>query len=99
MLGFWAINSYPLLGKKVGDESWKAPTRNIEVTGNQKMNSEEVDTLILQKLKLRAIQLNVRDSTIGRLKYFVKVPASICKNNEVQISLSLMTILHSVGRR
>lgn len=91
ILGYWAIENFPLLGKKMLGGSWKPPKReSFRIVENSKeiiLSDADVDAFVLKKLKLRLLQLNLSKSTLGRLKQFiVDVPASISKNNEIQIS-------------
>ncbi len=87
MLGFWAIQNFPSLGRKLFGDSWKAHQREcINVVGKESMTPEELDDVIFQKLKLRIIELRVTESTIGMLKHFKKAPVNIGKCNALQIS-------------
>ncbi len=61
LLGYWAINNYPLLGKKLFGESYKAPERmSVEVNSKEQptlMSVDEVDAFVFRKIKLRIIEL------------------------------------------
>lgn len=87
LLGYWTMNVFPSLGKKIFGETYRAPKRiAVEVVGNSVMSPETVDDFIIPKMKLRLIQLNVNGSTVAKVKHFVKVPAFVGKINEQQIS-------------
>lgn len=53
MLGYWAIENFPSLGKKLHGEPWLAPQRKCVqvVDGNRSLKPDEVDDLIFQKMK------------------------------------------------
>lgn len=76
LLGFWAINGFPSLGKKLFGTSFQAPNRSaVKVIGNSVMSADSIDDFIIPKMKLLLIKLNVKGSTVVKLKDFVKVPA------------------------
>lgn len=93
LLGYWAIHNYPLLGKKLFGESYNPPERkSVMVTDKENsslMTADEVDSFIFPKMKLRAMELNVSQSTWVKLKHFVKVPATIRKCNELKLSIKM----------
>lgn len=94
LLGLWAINNFPLLGKNFFGESYRAPKRNaVEVTGSSMIEPDSIDDFIFPKMKLRMIQLNVSESTIVKLKHFVKAPGCIGKNSEFQISRKMRSFI------
>lgn len=87
LLGYWTMNGFPSLGKKLFGKKYRAPKRiAVEVVGNAVMSPETVDDFITPKMKLRLIQLNVNKSTVAKLKHFVKAPAFVGKINEQRIS-------------
>lgn len=87
LLGYWTINGFPSLGKKIFGDAYRAPKRiAVEVVGNSVMSAETVDDFIIPKMKLRLIQLNVNGSTVAKVKHFVRAPAFVGKINEQQIS-------------
>ncbi len=86
LLGFWANQNSPSLGKKLFQSSWKPPQRKcVEVIGGTPMTPEEMDIIISRKIKLRVYELSVGRSTLDKLKSFVKVPANIDLCNKEQI--------------
>lgn len=87
LLGLWAINFFPSLGKKLLGDGYRAPKRNaVEVIGSSVIEPDSIDGFILPKMKLRIIELNVSESTKAKLKHFVKAPCYIGKNSGIQIS-------------
>ncbi len=88
LIGFWAIDNFPSLGKKLNGKLWKASKEKcLQFSGNSKtVTAAEIDSIIFQKLKIRVIQLNVSESTLSKLKLFVHVPAIVGRKNESQIS-------------
>lgn len=91
LLGFWAINNFPSLGKKLFGWSWQAPERtSLQVVGHsQEINAAEMDAIIFQKLKLRVLQLNTGPSTLTKFKHFVNVSINIGRKNECQVSAKI----------
>lgn len=73
ILGYWAIQNFPSLGKKLFGESWQ-------------MKPDEIDAVIFRKLKIRLVELSLSDSTFSRFNHFVKVPIDIGKFNDVHIT-------------
>lgn len=61
LLGYWAINNFPPLGKKLFGSSWQTPNRqSLQVVGHSKViSAEEIDAMVFQKMKIRVMQLNV----------------------------------------
>lgn len=87
LMGFWAVNNFPSLARKLLGECWNPPGDRTVNIGNQKtINDQEVDDIVFQNLKLRVIELSVSSSTLCKIKHFVTVHASICENNPVEIS-------------
>lgn len=88
LLGFWTIQNFPLFGKNLFGRSWQAPERKwVGFSENAPaIKPEKIDTAVFQKMKLRIIELCVSDSTLNKLKYFVRVPNSIGKYRELYIS-------------
>lgn len=87
LLGFWAVNNFPSLGKKLVGVHWKpAEQRSVCVENQKMMMPEEVDATVFQTLKLRIIQLCVYESTLDKIKHFVFVPPNVCEGNSVRIS-------------
>lgn len=87
LLGFWAINGFPSLGKKLFKATYLAPNRSaVEVVGNSVMSAESIDDVIIPKMKLLLIKLNVKSSTVVKMKYFVKVPAFVGEENGLKVS-------------
>lgn len=90
LLGYWAIQNFSSLGRTLCGKTWKAPERkSIEVvgpSGSEQLQPEQIDEKIFQKLTLRILEINVNSSTLAKLKHFVKVPCTVGKNNEQQIS-------------
>lgn len=92
LLGFWTIDKFPSLGKKLFGESYQAPRRNaVKVIGNSEIEARNIDDLIFSKMKLRVIQLNVCASTFIKLKHFIKVPGCVGKSNECRISTKMIS--------
>ena len=91
LLGYWAINNFPSLGKKLFGSSWQTPNRqSLQVVGHSKvLSAEEIDAMVFQKLKIRVMQLNVSPSTLVKINHFVNVPANIGKTNESKISMKI----------
>lgn len=87
MLGYWAIQNFPSLGKKLFGESWQVPQRKcVDVVGQGSMKPDEIDAVIFRKLKIRLVELSLSESTFSRFKHFVKVPIDIGKFNDVHIT-------------
>lgn len=87
LMGFWAVNNFPSLGRKLLGECWNPPEdRTVNIGNQQTMYDKEMDAIVLQKLKLRVIELSVVSSTFDKIKHFVTVPASVCENDPVDIS-------------
>lgn len=87
MLGYWAIQNFPSLGKKLFGESWQVPQRkSVAVVGHGYMKPDELDAVIFRKLKIRLVELSLSESTFSRFKHFVKVPIDIGKFNEFHIT-------------
>lgn len=87
LLGYWAISNFPSLGKKLHGISWQPSKKSLLIKKQSKeINADEINEKISRKLKLRVLQLDVSDSTLIRIKDFVKVPAYIGKNNETRLS-------------
>lgn len=91
LLGYWAINNFPSLGKKLFGNSWQIPKRqNLQVIGHSKeISADEIDELVFQKMKIRVMQLNVSSSTLVKISHFVNVPTNIGKKNESKISIKI----------
>ncbi|KAJ6648902.1 hypothetical protein Bhyg_04134 [Pseudolycoriella hygida] len=85
LLGFWAVENFPSMGKQLHGPSWHAKVNSLQANSKQ-IRAVEINAVIFKKLKLRVLKLNVSDSTLGKLKYFVRVPESIAKGNESKIS-------------
>lgn len=79
MLGYWALENYPVLGKKFFGLSWEPPQRNgFLVRGDtQELRPDEIDALVFKKLKLRLIELNVTPSTSQKFKRFIVYPIQV----------------------
>lgn len=87
LLGYWTMQYYPALGKKLFKDTWKPLQRqSIEVIGSEPMSSDAVDTAIMRKMKLRSIELDVCRTTLQKLRHFVETPNNIGKYNETRIS-------------
>lgn len=87
LLGYWSINNFPSLGKKLFGENYRAPERKgVVIDGSKVVECDEIDAIIFSKMKIRIIQLDVGRTTLSKLKHFVKAPVGIGKSNEVQIS-------------
>lgn len=87
LLGFWAVNNFPSLGRKLLGEIWMPSKERTVNIGNQKiMDDKQMDATMFQKFKLRVIELSVSDSTWVKVKHFVDVPASVCEASSDQIS-------------
>lgn len=88
LLGYWANNNFPSLGKMFFDRSWKPPKRrSLKVKGRSKeISADEIDAFVSQKLEIRVIQLNIPEGTLRKVRHFVNCPANIGKKNELQIS-------------
>lgn len=91
LLGYWAINNFPSLGKKLFGSSWQTPNRqSLQVVGHSKViSAEEIDAMVFQKMKIRVMQLNVSPSTLVKINHFVNAPANIGKTNESKISIKI----------
>lgn len=88
LIGFWAINNYPLMGKKFFGDAWKGRERkSVEVARDTKQfDCDEIDSFIFRKMKLTLVELTVHESTLEKLKHFVRAPVTIAKYNPVMIS-------------
>lgn len=91
ILGYWAIEHFPSLGKKIHGQSWNPPTREsfrIDENSSETLLSEaDIDALVFKKLKLRLLEVNLSKSTSAKLKRFiVDPPFDVVKYNECQIS-------------
>lgn len=89
LMGFWTVNNFPLLGKKVLGELWQPPKDRKVVIGNdngQTKDDKQMDSIIFNKFELRAIELSVNSSTLAKVKHFVSVPACVCEKNYIKIS-------------
>lgn len=88
ILGLWAIENFPALGKKFFGPSWQPPKRNnIDVVGQAQIGPDKLDAIVFQKLKLRVCQLNASPSTLKKLRYLeVHIPPNIGKHNEYEHS-------------
>lgn len=87
LMGFWAVNNFPSLGRKLLGECWNPPEdRTVNIGNQQTMDDKEMDAIVFQKLKLRVIELSVSSSTFSKIKHFVTVSASVCENDPVEIS-------------
>lgn len=90
LIGFWSVNNFPSLGKKVFGGRWQPFEERKIVIGDGALlpdiDDKELDSIIFQKFVIRVIQLNVNSSTFAKVKHFVAVPASVCKTNFVRIS-------------
>ncbi|KAJ6639520.1 hypothetical protein Bhyg_12266, partial [Pseudolycoriella hygida] len=90
LLGYWAIENYPALGRKFFGDTWHPPQRqSVEVLGNSWISPHAIDKAIFRKLNIRIIALNVCESTLGRLKHFVEAPSNIDKFNGIKIIKNL----------
>lgn len=90
LLGFWAVENFPSLGKQLYGPSWQAKVKSLQSnTHSKEISAEEINAMIFKKLKLRVLQLNVSDSTLGKLKYFVNVPDNIARKNESKVSKTI----------
>lgn len=92
LLGFWAASNFPALGKKLIGDSWTVPQRQaVEVVGSEPMSCDAVDTVIMQKMKLRSLELKISSATMSKLRHFVKTPKDIGTYNEIRISSTMTT--------
>lgn len=88
LIGYWAIDNFPSLGKKLCGKSW-SPSKESRVQvieHSKEISSQENDATVFQKLKIRVMQLNVSENTFCKLKHFVNVPAYIGKSSGSQIT-------------
>lgn len=88
LIGFWAANNFPSLGKKLWGQSWQPHEGRAVSIGNRQLikTDKEIDAIIFDKFKLRVIELCVSNSTLAKIKHFVAVPGSFCQENPVRIS-------------
>lgn len=89
LLGYWAMEHFPALGKKFFGATWVPNERqHIQVVGQaDSMNPGDIDKLVFKKLKLRLMELQVSESTAIKLKHFaVDAVATMVKTNEHQLS-------------
>ncbi|KAJ6648125.1 hypothetical protein Bhyg_03350, partial [Pseudolycoriella hygida] len=90
LLGYWAIENYPALGRKFFGDTWYPPqSRSVEVLGNSWISPHAIDKAIFRKLNIRIIALNVCESTLGRLKHFVEAPSNIDEFNGIKFTKNL----------
>lgn len=91
ILALWAIEHFPALGKRFYGASWKPPERkNIHVIGETQVTIDDIDAIVLRKLKLRMFQLNVSPSTLKKLRHLaIDVPANFHKSNEHEYSTKI----------
>lgn len=87
LIGFWAVNNFPSLGRKLLGQSWQPSKERIVNIGNQDILDDKlIDATVFKKLKLRVIELSVSESTWTKVKHFVAVPAGVCDDNPERIS-------------
>lgn len=86
LLGFWAIENFPLLVKRFHGPNFEAPERVGLVLNGTLIDPEEVDSTVFRKLVLRFLQVEATPSTICKLKHFVEVPEMVPMVNEQQLS-------------
>lgn len=88
LLGYWASNNFPSLGKKLFERSWTPPKRrSLKVNGrSNEISADQIDAFVSQKLDIRLIELSVSQSTLAKVRHFVNCPANIGTKNELQIS-------------
>lgn len=92
LLGFWAASNFPAFCIKLIGDSWTAPQRQaVEIVGSEPMPCDAVDTVIMQKMKLRSIELKISSDTMSKLRHFVKTPKNIGTYNEIRISSTMTT--------
>lgn len=90
LLGYWATENYPALGKKLFGDKWMPPRRrSVDIIGSEAMPPDSVDTAIMSKLKIRSVELKVSWTTVDKLRLFVKTPENIGSYNEVKISSAI----------
>lgn len=78
LLGYWSIVNFPSLGKQLWGPSWRAQVKTLQFNNDSiEMNTEEINVMMAKKIVLRVLHLNVSESTLGKLKYFVNIPKSI----------------------
>lgn len=86
LLGFWSARNYPLIGKKLIGAGWQPPNKfNIQVEPME-IPEEEINDIVSKKMKLRIIELNLKQGTVKKLNHFVRVPMCIGKINVDVIS-------------
>lgn len=90
ILGYWATENFPLLGKKFCGGSWMPPQSrgSLQIIGQpKKMSADEIDGIVFRKLKLRMMKLQLSKSTLDKLKHFIiNVPPYIETYNELQMT-------------
>lgn len=92
MIGFWAIENFPSLGKKICGDGWNAPQRvNIEVNGQGSITPNEFDAHIFAKLEIRVIELRLCPGTLNRFKCFTKAPPNLKKVNKVELTKKVVS--------
>lgn len=94
LMGFWAVNNFPLLGKKLCGEAWQPPKERKIIFGNGEtvMDDKQIDEFISPKFKIRVIELSVSNSTWIKIKHFVAVPSNICEKNPRRISKKMKAL-------
>lgn len=93
MLGYWCIRNFPSLGNKLCGNKWKAPQRRcVQIVGRESMIPEEFDSFIVAKMKLRIIELRVYQSTLERMKEFIRAPTNIGKVNRIQLYKKMFSL-------
>lgn len=83
LLGIWAADNFPSLGKKLMGERWQPP--NGRMANELIYENKQMQSII----QLRVIELRVECSTFEKVKHFVQVPASVCMGEAIQISKKL----------
>lgn len=87
LFGFWAARNFPSLSKKLLGEQWQGfQGKRVEVIEDPMMPADEIESLISQKMQIRIMELNVSNSTLDKIKHFVKTPISIEKFNRLKIT-------------
>lgn len=89
ILGYWAVEHFPALGKKFFGTAWLPSDRqHVQVVGQpDSVSPGDIDKMVFKKMKLRLMELHVSESTANKLKHFaVDAVATMVRSNEHQMS-------------
>lgn len=88
LLGFWCVKNFPSLAKKLLGERWfPREGRKVLFQNGLVMPDEDIHSFIFPSLALSVMELVVSESTLEKIKHFVRVPPYIRSADEpIEIS-------------